>query len=156
MRSGVTCRLGLAKTSRGEPVAIVLVADTQILVWYVRDPSRLTKAAVEALESATANGDVVGVSAFSIVELVYATEKATNPISLDDLNAIKSVLNDQASPFQIIEVDDQIAFRVASVPRVFNADPGERIIVATAEVLGLPLVSSDSKIPGMTSLTVIW
>lgn len=137
-------------------MAIVLVADTQVLVWYVREPSRLTRVAVGALETATANGDVIGVSAFSIVELVYATEKATNPISLDDLNAIKSVLSDQASPFQVIELDDEIAFRVALVSRVSNADPGDRIIVATAEVLGLPLVSSDSKIPGMSSLTVIW
>jgi PIN domain nuclease of toxin-antitoxin system len=69
--------------------------------------------------------------------------------SLDDFNTIKSVLNHPASPFQFIEVDDEIAFRVASVPRVSNADPGDRIIVATAEVLGLPLVSSDSKIPSM-------
>ena len=137
-------------------MAMVLVADTQVLVWYVREPSRLTKTAVEALEIATANGDVIGVSAFSIVELVYATEKATNPISLDDLNAIKTVLGDPASPFQVIEVDDEISFRVALVPRIANADPGDRIIVATAEVLGLPLVSSDSKIPTMTSLSVIW
>lgn len=137
-------------------MAIGLVADTQVLVWYVREPSRLTKAAVDALEGANSNGDAVGVSAFSIVELVYATEKATNPISLDDLNAINSVLGDPASPFQIVDVDEEIAFRVALVPRSSNADPGDRIIVATAEVLGLPLVSSDSKIPGMTSLTVIW
>ncbi len=133
-----------------------LVADTQVLVWYVREPSRLTKAAEEALEGATANGDVIGVSAFSIVDLAYATEKATNPISLDDLNAIRLVLRDPASPFQIIDVDDEIAFRVASVPRISNADPGDRIIVATAEVLGFPLVSADSKIPGMTSLKVVW
>ena len=137
-------------------MAMVLVADTQILVWYVREPSRLTKVAVEALENATANGDVIGVSASSIIELVYATEKATNPISLDDLTAIKTVLSDLASPFRVIEVDDEIAFRVASVPRISNADPGDQIIVAAAEVLGLPLVSSDSKIPSMTSVTVIW
>jgi PIN domain nuclease of toxin-antitoxin system len=137
-------------------MAIVLVADTQVLVWYVREPSRLTKTAVEALEIATANGDIIGVSAFSIVELVYATEKATSPISLDDLNAIKTVLGDPPSPFQVIEIDEEIAFRVGLVPRISNADPGDRIIVATAEVLGLPLVSSDSKIPDMTSLTIIW
>jgi PIN domain nuclease of toxin-antitoxin system len=97
-------------------MAMVLVADTQVLVWYVREPNRLTKTAVEALETATANGGVISVSAFSIVELVYATEKATNPISLDDLTAIKSVLSDPESPFQIVEVDNEIAFRVASVP----------------------------------------
>jgi PIN domain nuclease of toxin-antitoxin system len=137
-------------------VAIVLVADTQVLVWYVREPSRLTRAATEAMETATTNGDAVGISAYSIVELVYATEKATNPISLADLDAIKSVLNDPSSPFQIVDLDDEIAARVASIPRVSNADPGDRIIVAMAEVLGVPLVSSDSKIPAMTSLRVIW
>ena len=36
-------------------------------------------------------------------------------------------LSDPASPFQVIEVDDEIAFRVASVPRVSNEDPGDRI-----------------------------
>ena len=137
-------------------MAVVLVADTQILVWYVREPSRLSNDAVEALEDATTSGDVIAVSAFSIVELVYATEKATNPITLDDLNAIKSVLSDPASPFQVVDIDQEVAFRVSSIPRVANADPGDRIIVATAEVLGLPLVSADSKIPGMTSLKVIW
>ncbi len=137
-------------------MAIVLVADTQVLVWYIREPNRLTKAAVEALENATQNGDLIGISAFSIVELVYASEKATNPISLDDLTAIGSVLDDPASPFQIVDLDDEIAFRVASVPRIFNADPGDRIIVATAEVLGLPIVTADSKIPGMTTGIVIW
>jgi PIN domain nuclease of toxin-antitoxin system len=101
---------------------MVLVVDTQILVWYVREPSRLTTTAVEAPETATANGDLIGVSAFSIVERVYATEKATNPISLDDLTAIKSVLSDPESPFQIIEVDDEIAFRVASVSRDSNCE----------------------------------
>ncbi len=137
-------------------MAIVLVADTQVLVWYIREPNRLTKAATEALENATENGDLIGISVFSIVELVYATEKATNPISLDDLTAIRSVLDDPASPFQIGDLDDEIAFRVASVPRIFSADPGDRIIVATVEVLGLPIVTADSKMPGMTAGTVIW
>lgn len=135
-------------------MAIVLIADTQVLVWYVREASRLTNGR-RGVETVTANGDLIRVSSFSIVELVYATEKATNPISLDDLNAVKSVLRNEASPFQVIELDDGIAFRVALVPRISNADPGNRIIVATAEVLGLPLVSSDSKIPGMSSLAAI-
>jgi PIN domain nuclease of toxin-antitoxin system len=137
-------------------VALVLLADTQILVWYVCEPQRLTKTAVQALENATKNGDDIGVSAFSIVELVYATEKTSNPITKEDLNAIKSVLTDQDSPFHIIDVDKDIAFHVGSIPRTSNADPGDRIIVATAEKHNLPLISADSKIPGMTTQTIIW
>ena len=59
------------------------------------------------------------------------------------------------SPFEIVPVTAEIANRVASVPRAANADPGDRIVVATAEALGLSIVSADPKFPGMTELTVI-
>ena len=36
-----------------------------------------------------------------------------------------------------------------------NADPGDLIVVATAEVLGLPIVTADPKFRGMTELDVI-
>jgi PIN domain nuclease of toxin-antitoxin system len=49
----------------------------------------------------------------------------------------------------------EIANRVASVPQTTNADPGDRILVATAEVLGFRIVSADSRLPGMTSFAVI-
>ncbi len=54
-------------------------------------------------------------------------------------------------PFAVVEVDAAIAAQVRVIPRVENADPGDRIIVATAEVLGVPLVSADGKVPTMTS-----
>lgn len=49
-----------------------------------------------------------------------------------------------------------VAERVGSVPRTANADPADRVVVATAEIHGAALVSSDSKFPGMTSTAVIW
>ncbi|MHB1534980.1 MAG: PIN domain-containing protein [Acidimicrobiales bacterium] len=61
----------------------------------------------------------------------------------------------EGSPFEIVPVTAKIANRLASVPRRANADPGDRIVVATAEVLGLSIVSADLKFPGMTSLAVI-
>ena len=135
---------------------ISLLADTQILVWYVREPARLSQAARAALESTVMNGNAIGVSAFSLVELVYATEKATNPLTKDDLTAIRTVLGDPQSPFEIVSLDGEIAAAVEVVPRTLNADPGDRIIVATAQVLDVPIVSSDGKLPSMTKLSVIW
>jgi PIN domain nuclease of toxin-antitoxin system len=137
-------------------MAIALLADTQVLIWYVREPNRLSRTALDALETAIENGDAIGVSAFSIVEIVYATEKATNPLTLDDLAAIRSVLADSASPFEVLALDEESAAHVHAVPRSADADPGDRIIVATAEVLGVPIVSSDSKFPSMTSQVIIW
>jgi PIN domain nuclease of toxin-antitoxin system len=136
--------------------ATAVVADTQILIWYVIDPDRLSADAVAALEDATAADQPIYVSAHSLVELVYAVEKATNPITEDDRQAILSELAREDSPFEVIPVTGEIANHVAKVPRLPNADPADRIIVATAEVLGLTLVSSDRHIPTMTTTAVIW
>lgn len=102
-----------------------------------------------------AAGEPIRVSAHSLVELVYAVERPTNPFSEDDRQAVLEVFEAEDSPFEIVPVTAEIANRVASVPRTANADPGDRIIVATAEVLGLSIVSADSKFPSMPSLTVI-
>ena len=125
---------------------ITLVADTQIFVWYLREPTRLSRAAVEALEASTSTGSTIGVSASSIVELVYASEKASNPFTPDDLDVLLGALDESDGPFEVVPVDADIAARVRSVPRDSNADPGDRIVIATAEVLGVALVSADSKI----------
>jgi len=57
------------------------LADTQVLVWYVTDPDRLTALAVAAMQASSDDEEPVGVSAFSLVELAYAAEKKSNAIS---------------------------------------------------------------------------
>ena len=61
-----------------------VVADTHIVIWYVLNPARLSLDATEALEGCVAAGEPVRVSAPSLIELVYAVERATNPFSEDD------------------------------------------------------------------------
>lgn len=133
-----------------------IVADTQILIWYVLEPERLSEAALEALEAQIAAGEPVRVSAWSLVEIGYATEKPSNPLTADDRVAILSVLDDPESPFEVVPVTAEIARRVIEVPRSANPDPGDRAIVATAEALGASLVSSDRNMPTLTSQEVIW
>lgn len=135
---------------------VSLLADTQVVVWYLREPRRLSNAAAAALEAATVNADLIGVSAFSIVELVYAAENSSNPFTVADLEVVLAALSDPEGPFAVVPLDAAVAARVGSIPRVVNADPGDRIIVATAEVLGVPLVSADGKVPAMTSVRVVW
>ena len=136
--------------------ATAVVADTQILIWYVIDPDRLTADAVAALEDATSAEEPIYVSAHSLVELVYAVEKASNPLTEDDRQAILDEISAATSPFEVVPVTTAIANHVAKVPRTPNADPADRIIVATAEVLGVPVVSADRHLPGMTKNTIIW
>jgi PIN domain nuclease of toxin-antitoxin system len=132
-----------------------VVADTHILIWYVLNPAKLSQAATEALEGCVAAQGTIRVSAYSLIELVYAVERVSNPFTEQDRRDVLDVLAAEDSPFEVVPVTEEIANRVASVPRTSNADPGDRVIVATAEVLGLSIVSADPKFPNMTNITVL-
>lgn len=132
-----------------------VVADTHIVIWYVLNPAKLSPEATAALEGCVAADEPIRVSAHSLVELVYAVERATNPFTEDDRRAVLETFAVEDSAFEVVPVTAEIANRVASVPRVVNADPGDRLVVATAEFLELSIVSADSKFPAMTSLAVI-
>lgn len=45
-----------------------------------------------------------------------------------------------------VDLDDNIAIEAYSLPGVFHADPTDRILVATARVRGLRLVTADRRI----------
>ena len=132
-----------------------VVADTHIVIWYVLNSAKLSARATSALERCVAAGEPIRVSAHSLIELVYAVERANNPFSAEDRQALLDTFDAEDSAFEIVPLTAEIANRVASVPRAANADPGDRIIVATAEVLGLSIVSADPKLPAMTEMTVI-
>ena len=132
-----------------------VVADTHIVIWYLLNSAKLSQEATEALERCVASNETIRVSAHSLVELVYAAERGNNPFTEEDRQTVLGAFAADDSPFEIVPVTAEIANRVASVPRAANADPGDRIVVATAEALGLSIVSADPKFPGMTELTVI-
>lgn len=136
--------------------ATPVVADTQVLIWYVIDPDRLSVLAINALDAATDDNKPVYVSAFSLVELVYAVEKAANPLTEDDRQSILEELARADSPFEVVPVPAAIANRVASAPRHATSDPGDRIIASTAEELKIPLVSTDRHMPATCRTPVIW
>lgn len=96
---------------------VALVADTRILIWYVVEPAKLSSIAITALEAATSAEQPIGVLSYAIVEMVYATEKPSNPFTRADLDAVLAVLDDPASPFEVIPITSEIAQEVAAVPR---------------------------------------
>ena len=121
-----------------------VVADTHIVIWYLLNSAKLSQAATEALERCVAADETIRVSAHSLVELVYAVEQARNPFTEEDRQAVLGALAAEDSPFEVVPLTAEIANSVASVPRTVNADPGDRIAVATAEVPVLPTITRTS------------
>ena len=130
---------------------IVAVADTHALIWALLGSPRLSPAARAAM---TVGGtDSVGVSAISLVEVVYLEEKGRLPAGI--FARISSALATSAGALVAIPVDAAIAQTLALVNRDSIPDMPDRIIAATALHLGVPLISRDGKIRA-SSIKTIW
>ncbi|NOT49137.1 MAG: type II toxin-antitoxin system VapC family toxin [Acidobacteria bacterium] len=130
-----------------------VVVDTNIVIWYFTNPTQLTKASENAIDSAAADGTIF-VSSVTIVELIYLIEKAK--VRHDVLSLLQEALDDSTTAYRLIELDRSIAEEVENIPRSIVADMPDRIIAATALHLGLPLVTSDRDIQKLSDISTIW
>lgn len=54
---------------------ITAIADMHAVIWYLYDDKRLSDAASQVFDDAVARGQQIGMSAISLVEIVYLSEK---------------------------------------------------------------------------------
>ena len=62
----------------------------------------------------------------------------------------------QIDGVRFIPVDNEIAIKSTVLPGVFHKDPADRMIVATARKLAVPLVTADQKIQNYEHVKTIW
>lgn len=130
-----------------------IVVDTHIVIWYFGDPAQLSKFAEAAIDKAEATGAIY-VSAITIVELIYLTEKGKIPP--DVLTLLRDALDDSTTAFQLIEITRENADDLENIPRQTVSDMLDRIIAAAALHLNLPLITKDHKIQALPNIKTIW
>lgn len=132
---------------------IVAIADTHTAIWYLFSDPRLGKAASAFIDDTTAAGDHIGVSAISIAEMVYLIEKGRIPANaLNDLHAATA---DPNAVLRHVPLDENIAMKMAEVPRNELPDLPDRVIAATALFYGVPVLSRDGRIRA-SAIRTIW
>ncbi|HEX8600863.1 MAG TPA: type II toxin-antitoxin system VapC family toxin [Chloroflexia bacterium] len=129
------------------------VTDTHGLVWYLEDDSRLGSAARAAFEACDRGEIAIYVPTICLVEIVYLQEKGRIAPTLKSL--FDAVLQSGATRLVPTNLTVEIVDSLNRVSRTDIPDMPDRIIVATALHLGLPLISRDSKIQ-VTSVQTIW
>jgi PIN domain nuclease of toxin-antitoxin system len=117
--------------------------DTHALLWWVDGSKKLAREQYRATERAASTAALF-LSEISFWEIAMLVEagKLTFRDPLDEWLERAAA----APAVQRIGITPTIAREVASLSTTRNWDPADRIIVATARVLGARLVTSDSRI----------
>ncbi len=129
-----------------------VLADTHIVLWYLQASPRLEDSTRRLLDGVTTADQPILVSAATVVELQYLTEKGVLPEP--EIDAIHAVLDAEGSSFDVVPVDADVAWALGRVPRDAVGDPFDRMIAATALVRAVPLVTYDRKLLALEGLSV--
>jgi PIN domain nuclease of toxin-antitoxin system len=131
----------------------MFVLDTHALLWWLGDAGKLGSAARRALRRVTAEQPAV-VSCISLFEITTAVRRGRLELSLpvqdwlDEAAALPEVRFEPVTP--------AIAMLAGRIGDELHGDPGDRLIVATALHMALPLVSADAKLQAIRGLKTLW
>lgn len=128
----------------------MILLDTYTLIGVYSEPERLSAAAKALIED---RQNRMFVSAISAWEICLAVRKGRLKVDPDPVTWFERAITKHA--IEVADVTWRIAAASASLPP-YHGDPGDRIIVATAMLLDLTLLTPDSLIHQYTEARVVW
>jgi PIN domain nuclease of toxin-antitoxin system len=120
----------------------VIVLDTHIWIWWVHDDPALSVFTRTLLDSSEQTG--IGISSISCWEVAKLVEHRRLSLPCPVFDWIQQALSYPG--VRLIELSPRICVESTQLPGEFHRDPADQIIVATARILDVPLVTVDAKI----------
>ena len=121
----------------------VLLLDTHVWLWLVGGAEPLKRPVLSAVEGAARRGRI-RVSAISAWEVAMLEAKGRIRLSKDCLAWVQEALS--APGTSLVPLTPEIAVESSRLPGEFHGDPADRILVATARLLGATLLTRDERI----------
>ena len=120
----------------------MILLDTHIWVWWVDDNQQLVDRPRHLIQDNVRSGlEVSAISCWEVAKLVqYGRLELACPLEdwMEQALAYPGV--------QLLELTPRIAIESTKLPDSFHRDPADQIIVATARVYDIPLLTVDSRI----------
>ena len=114
--------------------------DTNIVLRWLSEPRKLSRDQRRTIEDAEHRGEPLGVSAITLLEIVTVVESGRVRARIEDIFEQLS-----GGAFHIFPLTVEIASEMAAIG-VALRDPADRVIVATARVHRLRLLTADQRI----------
>ena len=120
----------------------MILLDTHMWLWWVQDVDRLTNKHEEIIQEH--EGEGLGVSIFSCWEIAKLVElqRITLPLPIAEWLALALTYPN----IKLLPITPEIVVDSTQLPGEFHRDPADQIIVATARVHKIPLLTVDGKI----------
>ncbi|MBP9094180.1 type II toxin-antitoxin system VapC family toxin [bacterium] len=120
-----------------------LILDTHIWIWLNNASSEISSKTVASIDRAARSGEVF-VHAITLWEIATLESKGRVTMSMPLEQWITEALSKPG--VGLVPLLPNIAIESARLPANFHGDPADRLIVAAARVMGLAVVTRDSKI----------
>lgn len=131
----------------------MIVIDTHTLIWWVSGDKSLSEAANKIINKTLIDSEII-ISTISAWEISMLIEKGRLILGMDIESWLKEVAAIEGVRF--MPVDNETGIKSTKLPGEFHKDPADRIIVATARKLAVPLVTADEKIIDYQHVKTIW
>ncbi len=131
----------------------MIVLDTHAWLWFVNDPRQLSARARSLIGKAQSKRAIF-ISSISVWEVALLARRGRLELTL----AVEDwIAKNEALPFfSFVPVDNAIFIRSVLLPGPLHADPADRIIIATAIMKGIPVVTKDEKIRNYPKVRSVW
>jgi len=122
---------------------VTALLDTHILIWWLDQSARLSRAQQGVLSAADPDSPLL-VSDITLWEIATLCSLGRIQLSLP----LRDWLDKAVAPPLVRRqgISPAVAADMAALPESFHRDPADRIIVATARVLGATLLTQDRRI----------
>lgn len=130
------------------------VTDTHAIIWHLVNDRRLSSRARQVFTETDAGHHQVFIPSIVVVEAVYLAERQR--ISSTTLAQLLALSEESPTNYQIIPLDLDVIQALRATDRTLVPELPDRIIVATALLRGLQLVTRDSAIANAGIVAVLW
>ena len=126
------------------------VTDAHPLIWYFTHDPRLSPKALEIFRRSAAGKEIIIVPTIVLGEILHISEAGRMPVSFQDvLSKIE-----EGDNYEIVALDLHVLKAASQIQA--GLEMHDRFITATAEVLGLPLITKDKEIAAAGIVEVVW
>ena len=129
----------------------MILLDTHVWWWAISEPEKLSSVAVETINKSS---DQRFIAAISLWEFAMMVKKKRIILNMSPKDWFTHAIDNVGT--KVIPLSGEIALESCNLSGNFHKDPADRIIVATARIHNVLLVTKDQKILDYPDVISCW